>query len=247
MNYGPASKYYDLFGSKDDVAFYRELALKHGRKALELGVGTGRVAIELAKAGVTVLGIDNSGYMLNVARSKLKKEDASVRELVALKYGDMRNFRLKEKFPFAYLASATFEHCVTRKDQHDFLRSVINVLEEKGVLVFDISQLTPGKPDSSWWIDRAETSRGEGVVRTIFSRRTPRTNIVSVNLFFDVYRKGKLRERYHEYGEARISSRKEIGSLLQKTGFRTCIVYGDFNKTNHSKNSPRTIFVATKQ
>ena len=70
MDYGPASKYYDLFGSKDDVAFYRELAIKHGCRALELGVGTGRVTIELAKAGVTVLGIDNSRYMLNVARSK---------------------------------------------------------------------------------------------------------------------------------------------------------------------------------
>ena len=54
VNYGPASKYYDLFCSKDDIAFYRELALQHGRKALELGVGTGRVTIELAKANVVV-------------------------------------------------------------------------------------------------------------------------------------------------------------------------------------------------
>jgi len=60
MNYGPASKYYDLFGSKDDIGFYRELAIKHGRKALELGIGTGRVAIELAKAKVKVWGIDSS-------------------------------------------------------------------------------------------------------------------------------------------------------------------------------------------
>ena len=63
MNYGPASKYYDLFASKDDVNFYEELALKHGKKALELGVGTGRVAIELEKKGVTVWGVDNSKYI----------------------------------------------------------------------------------------------------------------------------------------------------------------------------------------
>ena len=79
MNYGPASRYYDLFESKDDIEFYRELAVKHGRRALELGAGTGRVAIELAKAGVTVWGIDNSKYMLKVARQKLKKEKATVR------------------------------------------------------------------------------------------------------------------------------------------------------------------------
>lgn len=47
--------------------------------------------------------------------------------------------------------------------------------------------------------------------------------------------------------ETRALFRKEIESLLQNSGFNTCNVYGDFNKTNHSKNSPRTIFVATKK
>jgi len=83
MDYGPASKYYDLFGSKDDVAFYRELAIKHGCRALELCVGTGRVTIELAKAGVTVLGIDNSRYMLNVARSKRARYEVLIVPAIA--------------------------------------------------------------------------------------------------------------------------------------------------------------------
>ena len=74
VNYGPASKYYDLFGSKSDINFYREFAVKHGEKALELGVGTGRVAIELAKAGVTVWGIDNSPFMLTEANQKPGKK-----------------------------------------------------------------------------------------------------------------------------------------------------------------------------
>jgi hypothetical protein len=56
MNYGSASKFYDLFGSKQDIAFYRDLALRRRKKALELGIGTARVAIELAKAGITVWG-----------------------------------------------------------------------------------------------------------------------------------------------------------------------------------------------
>lgn len=98
VNYGPASKYYDLFGSKGDIVFYRELAIQHGRKALELGVGTGRVAIELAKANVAVWGIDNSKYMLDVARQKLRWESIVVRKRVRLKLGDMRNFRFREHF-----------------------------------------------------------------------------------------------------------------------------------------------------
>jgi len=87
MNYGPASKYYDLFSSNSGIDFYKELGVKKGRKALELGVGTGRVATELAKASVNVLGIDNSPYMLNVAREKLRKENLAVKKRVALELG----------------------------------------------------------------------------------------------------------------------------------------------------------------
>ncbi len=247
MNYGPASKYYDLFASEDDVNFYKELAAKHGRKALELGVGTGRVAIELAKANVTVWGIDNSKYMLHVARQKLKRESATVRKRIKLKLGDMRNFRLKEKFPFIYIPSATFEHCITQEDQKKCLTSVHNALEMKGTLAFDISQPTSKNPETSLWIDRRELSAEEEVVRTIFSRRNLQTNVVSLNLFFEVYRNGKLKERYYEYGEARISSKRDIENLLQNAGFRVDKVYGNFDKSTYSSKSQRVIFVSGKR
>ena len=247
MNYGPASKYYDLFASKDDINFYKELAVKHGRKALELGVGTGRVAIELAKANVTVWGIDNSECILNVARQKLKKESDSVRKRVKLKLGDMRNFKLKEKFSFIYIPSATFEHCITQEDQKKCLTSVYNALEKKGILAFDISQPIRKKPESSWWIDRRELSAEEEVVRTIFSRRNPKTNIVSVNLFFEVYQNGKLKERYYEYGEARISSRKDTEKTLKDVGFKVDKVYGNFDKSTYSPKSQRVIFISSKR
>jgi len=245
VNYGPASKYYDLFASGDDVDFYRELGVKHGRKALELGVGTGRVAIELAKADVTVWGIDNSSYMLNVARQKLKMSSASIRQRVRLKLGDIRNFKLKEKFPIVYIPSATFEHCITQEDQNRCLMNVYTSLERKGILAFDVSQLSSKKRESSWWIDRRELSPEEEVVRTIFSRRNPQTNIVSVNLFFEVYHEGKLKERYYEYGEARIFSKKEIEKTLKDADFRVDKVYGNFDRSPHSPESQRLIFVAS--
>lgn len=246
MNYGPASKYYDLFASKDDVNFYKELAVKHGRKALELGVGTGRVAIELAKAGVTVWGIDNSRYMLNVARQKLKKESVSIRKRVKLKLEDMRNFKLKEKFPFIYIPSSTFEHCISQEDQRKCLTSVYNALKRKGILAFDISQPTRKKTETSWWIDRRELSAEREVVRAIFSERNPQTNVVSVNLFFEVYQNGKLKERYYEYGEARISSKEEIEKTLEDAGFRVDKVYGNFDKSTYSSKSQRIIFITSR-
>ena len=225
--------------------FYKELALEHGRKALELGVGTGRVAIELARAGVSVWGIDNSRYMLDVARERLGKEPITVRNRVTLQLGDMREFGLNEKLPFVYVPASTFEHCIREEDQKSCLNSVYNALEKKGILAFDVSHPRPGKPESSWWIDRRELGRNE-VVRTIFSRLDPQTNIVSVNLFFEVYQNGKLEQRYYEYGEARISTKKELEILLEETGFEVDRVYGDFDRSAYSRESKRTIFVTTK-
>ena len=51
-----AERFYDLFGAKDDAPFYIELANRHGDKALELGVGTARLAIQLAREGVETWG-----------------------------------------------------------------------------------------------------------------------------------------------------------------------------------------------
>jgi hypothetical protein len=99
------------------------------------------------------------------------------------------------------------------------LTSTYEALENGGVLAFDISQ--PGKnARSSWWIDRKEFGKEEEVVRTIFSRPDPKTNIVSVNLFFDVYRKGILQKRFYEYGEAKLSSKEDVEKLLESVDFK---------------------------
>jgi len=117
MTYRLAAKFYDLFGSKNDVDFYKELALQSGNKALELGVGTARVAISLAKAGVKVVGIDDSVHMLRVAKEKLAEETEDIRKRVILKRGDMRNFELSQSFPFIYIPASTFDHNVTIEDR----------------------------------------------------------------------------------------------------------------------------------
>jgi len=247
MTYRQAAKFYDLFGSKNDLEFYRELALQSGNKALELGVGTGRVAIPLAKAGITIVGIDTSAYMLRVAKKKLTKETEAVKRRVILKRGDMRNFELKQSFPFIYIPSSTFDHNITAEEQKKTLDCVYKHLAKKGTFAFDLEQLTLDKPETSWWIDRKETDNGRMVVRSIYTRKDMAKRICSLDLFFDVYKNGKLLERYHEHGEVAIISEDEITELLEKNGFITENVYGDFNKTKYRRDSPRIVLVARKK
>ena len=247
MTYSGAAKFYDLFGSKNDLEFYRELALQSGKKALELGVGTGRVAIQLAKVGITVVGIDNSVHMLRVAREKLAKETEAVRKHVVLKRGDMRNFDLKHSFPFIYIPASTFDHNITVEEQKRTLSCVHKHLEKNGTFAFDLEQATPDKPKTSWWIDRKEIDGGRMVVRSIFTRRDTTKRACSLDLFFDVYKNGKLSERYHEYGEVAIISRDEVTKLLKENGFRVEGIYGDFNKSTYRNDSPRIVLTTRKK
>jgi len=245
--YRKAAKFYDLFGSKNDLEFYKELALQSGKQALELGVGTGRVAIDLAKAGITVTGIDNSVHMLGVAREKLARESQPVRKRVILKKADMRNFDLGQLFSFIYIPSSTFDHNTTVKEQKQTLGCVHKHLGKNGIFALDLEQTLPDKPSSSWWIDRKEILSGRMVVRSIFTRRDMAKRLCSLDLFYDVYEDGKLLERYHEYGEVAMISKDEITQLLEENGFRVKNVYGDFNKSKYDEDSPRVVLMTGKK
>ncbi len=247
MTYRQAAKFYDLFGSKKDLEFYKGFALQSGNNALELGVGTGRVAIPLAKAGVTVVGIDNSVHMLRIAREKLANETEAVRRRVILERGDMSNFELKQSFPFIYIPASTFDHNITVEEQKQTLSCIYKHLEKNGTLAFDLEQATSDRPETSWWIDRKETDDGRTVVRSIFTRRDMAKRTCSLDLFFDVYKDGKLLERYHEYGEVALISRSEVMKLLEETGFEVESIFGDFDKKKYRTDTPRIVLVAKRK
>jgi len=158
-----------------------------------LSVGTARVAISLAKAGITVVGVDNSVHMLKIA-----KESKAVRSRVILKRGDMRDFELNQAFPFIYFPAATFDHNITVKDRKRTLKCIYNHLKQNGTFAFDLEKAAPDKPDKSWWIDRKETEDGKMVTRSIFTRKNAAKCTLILDLFYDVYKNGELLERYHE-------------------------------------------------
>ena len=247
MTYRLAAKFYDLFGSKNDLDFYKELTLQNGNNALELGVGTARVAISLAKAGTTVVGIDNSVHMLKVAKENLAKESKAVRSRVVLKKADMRNFELGQSFPFVYLPSSTFDHNITVEDRKRTLSCICKHLKRNGTFAFDLERAPPDKPEKSWWIDRKETEDGRMVVRSIFTRKDTAKHTLSLDLFYDVYRNGELLERYHEYGEVAIISKEEIIELLEESGFKIVSIYGDFDKSRCQEDSPRMVLVVKRK
>ncbi|THB63844.1 MAG: class I SAM-dependent methyltransferase, partial [Spirochaetaceae bacterium] len=68
----------------EDMPLYRCLAQKYGQRLLELGCGTGRITIPLAREGFYVDGVDRDPMMLNWAREQLKNETPQVQSRIHL-------------------------------------------------------------------------------------------------------------------------------------------------------------------
>jgi SAM-dependent methyltransferase len=108
----------------DAVSFLRDLA--GDGPALELGIGTGRVAIPLADAGVEVHGLDTSEAMV----AKLREKPGGDRIHTTL--GSFADFTLETRFPLIYVVFNTFFSLLTQDEQVSAFRSVARHLTPTG-------------------------------------------------------------------------------------------------------------------
>ncbi len=242
MAYKGSAQLYDLFASENDVAYYKELALQRG-SALEIGVGTARVALELARAGVEVWGIDNSPEMLKEAEKKLQRESNVVQERITLREADMRNFKLNAKFPLVYIPSSTIQYCATRKDQVSCLKSINKHLSKDGLLAFNLILPSSNYNNNLRFIGKVAHD-DVTVMRFISYRPNWQEQLLEVSLFFEIYKNGEMTRRICDSSTIAMISKQEMMLLLEKTQFKLENIYGDYNKSD--KIVEQAIFEARK-
>jgi len=154
--YNNIARIYDPWSRSvvEDVAFYVEEAVRTGGPVLELGVGTGRIAVPVAAAGVRVIGVDTSEGMLEVARERAAL--AGVAELVDLRHGDMRDPPVEGEFPLVAIPFRSLLHMETEDDRRAAFRAVAKRLAPGGRFVFDV--FTPAADDIAdthgRWLER---------------------------------------------------------------------------------------------
>jgi len=138
----------------EDVGFYVEEALAAGGPVVELGVGTGRIAVPVALAGVHVIGVDSSAGMLEVCRRHA--EAAGVADFVDLRLGDLRRPPVRERVALVLAPFRSFLHMETDEARLEALRATRALLVPGGRFVFDV--FAPGADDIAAthgrWIER---------------------------------------------------------------------------------------------
>jgi SAM-dependent methyltransferase len=106
---------------------------------LEYGVGNGRIALALAKAGHDVTGVDLSQPMLADLEARLARQRPEIRQRIRLRQGDVRSVRLRRRFPLVIAPFNVLLHLYDRADVEQFLARVKTHLEKRGRFVFDVS------------------------------------------------------------------------------------------------------------
>lgn len=124
------------------VEFLRGLAW--GGDALELGIGTGRIALPLSRRGIRVHGVDLSGAMV----ARLEQKTGA--EAVDVTIGDFATVKLGRRFSLAYLVYNTIENLTTQDAQVDCFCNVAEHLEATGCFVVEVEvpplqRLPPGE------------------------------------------------------------------------------------------------------
>lgn len=133
-------RYYDQAyrRRRHDVRFYTQLAVDSGGPVLELGVGTGRVALSVAKAGVDIVGVDPVLPMLQQARARTARLPRAARERIELRQADLQRLRLRRKFPLVIAPFNVWMHLYTRNEIERGFASVRHHLKRGGRFAFDV-------------------------------------------------------------------------------------------------------------
>jgi SAM-dependent methyltransferase len=199
-HYADAALYdYEYRRRRADVTFYRELAGRRGTdRILELGAGTGRVTVPLARDGRQVVAVDRSEAMLARFRDRIARLPSPVAARITPVAGDLRSFSVGGRFPLVIAAFNVLEHLYTRTDVAACLQRVAAHLAPGGALAFDV-QL----PDLQW-LARDPSRRW---ARTRFTDPTTgRSMYYSTNHDYDPVSQIAMIRLYYEPAEAAASS-----------------------------------------
>jgi ubiquinone/menaquinone biosynthesis C-methylase UbiE len=212
-----------------DVPFWRNLALQSGGRVLELGCGTGRISLPLARAGVELVGIDRSGPMLDRARARVRR--AKLIDRVQLVRGDIRSVPFHGPgFAMVMAPYGILQSLLRERDLELTLNEVRRVLRPGGTFGLELVADLP-----SWQEYRKRLSlkgwrhrRGGTHVTLIETVRQDAARRLTI---FDqefIERRGRLRRTHRFALTFRTLSIPQMARRLEKAGFGVTALLGDY-------------------
>jgi SAM-dependent methyltransferase len=225
-----AEVYDEWFGTVEDATIDVLAELAHGGRALELGIGTGRVALPLTKKGINVHGIDASEAMIARLRARLGGKELPVT------LGDFAEVEVEGEFSLIFIVFNTFFALLTQEDQVRCFRNVADHLEHEGVFVIEAFV-----PDMKRFHDGQEV-RAHSVTTERVSLQISQHNPVTQRLKSQFVVFGNNDLKLYPV-EIRYCWPSEMDLMAQLAGLRLRDRWGSWSKGEFSASSPKHISV----
>ena len=228
-SYDAIAELYDPWSASvvEDVAFYLEEARRSGGPVVELGVGTGRIAVPLGADGIRVIGVDSSRAMLEVCARRAALAGVTL----DLRVGDLREPPVTERVPLVICPFRSLLHMHTDEDRLGVLGAAYDLLLPGGRFVFDV--FTPDADDIAQtqgrWLEREP-----GIFEHAVWDESARTLTLTV--------RGDERETTMALAWL---SPEEWRGLLEQAGFEIEACYGWFDRTPY-KGREDTVWVSRR-
>lgn len=245
--YATDAAYYDLIHDNldGDVGLWLSFAARTERPVLEVGAGTGRIAVQLAQAGHTVVGIDPSPAMLE--RGRQRADELAID--VTFIEGKVPEVTLGAGYYGLVIVPAdVFLYCAHRDEQVATLAALGECLHESGIIALDLpgpalwldpdsngqpqlvySGTTPeGEPFDAWQLHEDDLAEQLRVLRVTYER-TGSDGIV---------RRSQSEHRLHYVYP------NECRYLLEQAGLFLLDLYGDYDLGPLTNDSERMIVIA---
>jgi len=232
--------------STEDISFFVDLASQAQAPILEIGAGTGRITIPVAKLGKPVIALDISEAMLSRARGKWNAKGNS--SDVSFVLGDFRSLSLHQTFGLILAAGRTFEHASSDADRQEAFTRCSGHLQPSGILAIYVwgppVDVDPKPPEKSRMIDPTDE---HGRLR--FSWREERDfGKESRKHYFRLEEiDGQGRTWEHDPIELRWYTQDVLDALGQAAGLTVHSRFGDFRGNAYKPGSLHMIWVYRKR
>ncbi len=238
---------YDAHHSRhlEDLEFWKDIATQRGSPILELGCGTGRVLITLARAGHTVFGVDRNPAMLRVLKERL---NPIISSMVHIVLSDLTAYRLAERFSLILLPCNTYS-TLTRVERRKSLLLVHRHLAPEGLFALSIPNPVmlsevPIRSDPEVEEVFQDPESGDPVQVSSEWERSGKHFVLHWH-YDRLFPEGQV-ERISIQTRQEINDSRVYLKELEDSGLKPIRVCGDFDLSAYDMNSPNLILIAER-
>ena len=212
-----------------DVSFWQRVAAQADGRVLELGCGTGRISMPLAKSGVDLVGVDRSQPMLARLRSRISRTRFSGAGSLEAIQADIRSLPFRRrKFAMVLAPYGILQSLIRERDLTDTLESVARVIKRGGTFGIDLVPDVPNWREYKNEVQHKGQAKGGARLTLIESvRQDPRRHLTTFDQQY-IERRGARTTTHRFELTFRTLTIAQMTRRLERAGFQVETVLGDY-------------------